>query len=90
MAEVAQTTPPIYNVNGKLRDQYYTVTGTGNAGDTLHIGIDNINWVSFSSPTGATILSWSVAPVALPGTGSVLTFQTSAAAAGLLIHVAGN
>jgi hypothetical protein len=88
MAEVTQTVNPKYNVDGSLREQFYTISGA--SGDTLTVGLNAVRSVSPDLPS--TITAYAVTPK-LAGTlviGSIITFTASGAFSNLNVTVKGN
>ena len=81
------TTATRYNVNGSMREQYYTINTSGSAGDTLVVGINEVVMVVFT--LDSTVTSYSVASNG-PGAGSTITLQTNGAQTGLLVAVTGH
>ena len=84
MPAVTQPTKPVYNVNGSLRDQYYTVSGA--SGDTLTVGLGLVRKVT-TSP-GTLITAVALAPA---GNGrTTITLTSSAPMVAEKIEVIGN
>jgi hypothetical protein len=63
-----------YNVNGSMRDQYYTITG--NSGDFLVVGLNNINLADVQ--VGSPITGVAMAAGPFPGS-TQITFTSSGA-----------
>lgn len=63
-----------YNVNGNMRDQYYSISG--NTGDTLVVGLNNINQADVQ--LGSTITAMAFATGPFPGS-TQITFTASGA-----------
>lgn len=80
-----------YNVDGSLREQLYNISG-GN-GDTLVVGLFNVNSVNVaevSSAVSANVPTYSVA-LATPSTGfATITFASGGAYTNIPIQVIGN
>lgn len=84
MAEVTKNGSPVYNVNGKLRDQYYNITGA--TGDTLTVGMNTVRQVNFEA---STITGYSAAAGSNPGQ-TVITITASAPYTAVDAQVIGN
>lgn len=63
-----------YNVNGSMRDNYYVISGS--SGDTLVVGLNNIN--QFDVQVGSPITNVAFAPGPFPGS-TQITFTASGA-----------
>ncbi len=74
-----------YNVNGSLRDQYYTISGA--SGDTLTVGLFTVRKVNVMA--GTLITAVASAAGTNPGT-STITFTSSAPMTAESIEVLGN
>ena len=84
MAAVTQNTTPVFNVVGKLRQQFYNITGVST--NTLDVGMDNVLKVNTD---GVVVTSYAVTQQT-PQVGSTrITFTSTGTYTAINVEVLG-